>query len=382
MSIAVSSSIVATPERVAQPPVHRNELMSVQALRGIAVLIVLAVHVEDMANRLPAFAHLHSWYAAHFGYSGPDLFFVISGFIMSYITMGQPFRPRNWLASRFIRIYPMYFIFTALAFTIYLVRPDQPVMGSGPHDAWTIVGSFMILPQRALPLLFVGWTVQHEVVFYTIVFLVAATLPRRWLIRVLGVLSLVAFGHWVMINHYGLQDWPFSFPSLYLWQFFAGALVYRFRDQTRRVGVYGAGALALAFLTAGALFAESGTMGGELPLRVVLFGAGYASVLVAFLNHEERQKASGAFDPSFRSFTVRLGDASYSIYLAHPFILAAFGHTGRWLDLSGAAGWAWLPLSFITVIVVGMTIYTYLEKPVLVACRRLLISRPVREAAK
>ncbi|MBN8898217.1 MAG: acyltransferase family protein, partial [Rhodospirillales bacterium] len=124
MSIAVSSSIVATPERVAQPPVHRNELMSVQALRGIAVLIVLAVHVEDMANRLPAFAHLHSWYAAHFGYSGPDLFFVISGFIMSYITMGQPFRPRNWLASRFIRIYPMYFIFTALAFTIYLVRLD------------------------------------------------------------------------------------------------------------------------------------------------------------------------------------------------------------------------------------------------------------------
>ena len=381
MSMALSG-VAAVHEKVTRRPEHRNEILCVQALRGLAVLIVLVVHVEDMANRIPFFSDLHSWYSHHFGYSGPDLFFVISGFIMSYITLGQPFRARTWAMSRFIRIYPMYFLFTLLAFAIFLGRPDQPVMGSGPHTSWSIIQSFLILPQKALPLLFVGWTVQHEVVFYSVVFIVASTIGPRMLFRVLGALSVCALARWIMINPYGLPDWSWNVPSLYLWQFLMGALVYRFRLQAQKLGVWGAAAGATVFLATGTMLADSGLIGGEQPLRVLLFGAGYTLVLITFLNREDRLKARGAFDSTQRSFVVRLGDASYSMYLCHPFVLASFGHVGRWLNITDGVAYAWLPLSFVTVIACGMIIYNYVERPVLATCRQYLVRKPAQEAAR
>ena len=128
MSAAVQS-VAGLHTATARKPEHRNEIVCVQSLRGIAVLLVLVVHVEDMANHIPQFADLHSWYSRNIGYSAPDLFFVISGFIMSYITLGMPFRPKQWLTGRFVRIYPMYFLFSLLALLIYLWQPARPVMG-------------------------------------------------------------------------------------------------------------------------------------------------------------------------------------------------------------------------------------------------------------
>lgn len=381
MSMALSS-VAGVQERVVRPAEHRNEILCVQSLRGIAVLIVLVVHVEDMANRMPYFHNVHTWYSERFGYSAPDLFFVISGFIMSYITLGMPFRPKQWAISRFIRIYPMYFLFTFLALLIFLARPDQPVMGSGPHDAWTIVQSFLMLPQKHLPLLFVGWTVQHEVVFYLIVFIVASTMRTALLVPVLTLLSLCALARWALVHRLGVADWSWNVPSLFLWQFLMGALVYRYREEARRLGILGAAAGATICLIGGVVFADSGSMGAEEPVRVLLFGAAYAFTLVAFLNHENLAKSRGTYDPTDRPFIVRLGDASYSMYLVHPFILAIFGHVGRWLDLTCAVAYLWLPVAYGAVIVCGMVLYPNVEKPLLNHCRRLLLKRPAREVAR
>lgn len=362
------------------PPPRRREILCVQTLRGVAVLMVLLVHVEDMANRIPYFEHLHTWYAARVGYSGPDLFFVISGFIMSYITFGMPFDPRHWAINRFARIYPMYFLFTSLALAILLLRPGQPVMGSGPHDAWTVIQSFLILPQGGLPLLFVTWTVAHEVVFYVIVFLVAITMPARMLVWVLVALSGLAMGRWALVHLGGFPDWNWNFPSLFLIQFAIGSLIYQFREPMRRLAVWPAALLSGVFLAIGVMFADSGGIGTEPPFRVVVFGIGYGFMLLAFLNHEER--SHHRTDAARRPFAVRVGDASYTLYLCHPFILAAFGHTGRMLNLTGWAAWAWLPLAYVTVIATGMLLYTTLEKPSIGATRRALLRWTTREATR
>ena len=359
-----------------RPPAHRDEILCVQALRGIAVLLVLGVHIEDMANRIPQFSHFQSFYSQRIGYSGPDLFFVISGFIMSYITFGMPFRPKQWLINRFVRIYPMSFLYTSLALLIFLWRPDQPVMGSGPHNAWTIIQSFLVLPQRNLPLLFVGWTLQHEVVFYTIVFVVACTAGPKILVRALAVLSVLAMARWVLVNRFGVPDWDWTVPSLFLLEFLMGALIFRFRDQSRRLRIWPAALLALLFFVAGVMFADSSPLGEEQPVRILLFGGAYTFLLVASLNQEERLKANRELDPTRRSFFVQLGDASYSMYLCHPFVLAAFGHAGRWLNLSGMMAYLWLPLAYACVIACGLVLYPTLEKPSITLFRRLLLPKP------
>ena len=365
---------MALLRRVSTPATPRQgELLSVQALRGFAVLLVFVVHVEDMANRFDEFANFRSFYTKRIGYSAADLFYVVSGFIIAHITLGNAFKAKSWFIGRFSRIYPMYFIFTFLALLIFLAKGDGTVMGSGPHAAWTIFKSFLILPQGQLPLLFVGWTLEHEVVFYAIVFFTCLLMEPRRLVWVMVGLSLLALAKWIAVHRFGVASLNTPTPSIYLWQFLMGVLIYHWRDPLRTLGTWPAGALSLAFLIAGVVIADSEPIGQETPLRVLVFGATYSFLLIACLNNEDRMRASFDFDASRRSLLVRIGDASYSMYLFHPFLLAFLGYAGRWLKLSGLAAYLWLPLSYVAIIVCGLVLYATVEQRVISGTRRLMV---------
>jgi exopolysaccharide production protein ExoZ len=87
---------------------NSSSLVSIQALRAIAALMVLVGHatttliVEQKAASLPNFA---------VGPFGVDLFFVISGFVMVYSSerlFGEPGASRKFFARRLARIVPLY----------------------------------------------------------------------------------------------------------------------------------------------------------------------------------------------------------------------------------------------------------------------------------
>ena len=85
------------------PTVTRPLLTNVQLLRFFAAAAVLVGHAGDLF--VPAAAHIRTvpWSA------GVDVFFVISGFVMTYLTQGQfgrPGVPRAFLIRRIIRIVP------------------------------------------------------------------------------------------------------------------------------------------------------------------------------------------------------------------------------------------------------------------------------------
>src|SRR3954468_7709924 len=84
-----------------------NKVECIQYLRAIAVIVVVAWHTGQTHTTL--------------GQSGVDLFFVISGFIMMYITE-QDTDPVSFMKSRLLRIVPMYWLMTAVAF--FLLWPD------------------------------------------------------------------------------------------------------------------------------------------------------------------------------------------------------------------------------------------------------------------
>lgn len=354
---------------LAKPVVHKGELLSVQRLRGLAVLMVLVVHVEDIAGKLPGWTGYHSLYSLRIGYSAPDMFFVISGFIMSYITFNSRFEARRWLISRFVRIVPMYLFFTSLVVVLWLYNPAM-TMGSGVHDWGSVLRSLLMLPQAGLPLLFVGWTVEHELVFYATVFLVARFLPINWLVGVLLLLSSLALLKWALQASTGLQFWDFHILSLYMLQFTIGALVYRYWARAEVLGwrlpVLG----ALLALGLGAWLGESGTINQELPLRVLTFGTAYGLLLLAVLNAEKQQHDAGRQRAS-RDLMVKMGDASYSIYLSHPFVLALFGKLYPHLQPSVGQALLLMVVSAMTVLGVGMLTHVLLEKPIIEVGKRL-----------
>lgn len=170
------------------------KLQSVQALRGIAALMVVLFHARALETEGIALAGgtenalIGGLFAS--GFAGVDLFFVISGFIMVWVTRNTPSglaSSSEFLFGRLTRIYPVWWA-AALLGLLYLVlsggvalldssgvaiRPETP-------EYQYIVKSFLLIPQQDFPVLLIGWTLIHEVYFY-FVFALILLLPRVWL---------------------------------------------------------------------------------------------------------------------------------------------------------------------------------------------------------
>lgn len=348
---------------LARPVHHKGELLSVQRLRGVAVLMMLLVHMEDVSHFFIGSSKSVSFYASRLGYSAADLFFVISGFIMAYITFTRPFDARSWAISRFIRIYPMYVMFSLIVVALWLYNPGM-TMGSGEQTWADIAISLAGLPQAGLPLLFVGWTVEHEILYYTIVFLTAHFLGRERLVTVMVVLSASAIGRWLLRVGTGIDFWDFHLASPYMIQFTMGVLIYRGWDRLLLLGWRLPLSIGPLFLIAGMALTESGSINHEPMLRIVLFGCGYSCLLLVVLNREREQQAAGRVQTR-RDVLVWTGDASYSLYLSHAFVLGTFGKLFPLVGASFFVQAAAMLFAAASVLVVGLLTHIFIERRVM-----------------
>src|SRR5687767_4316208 len=176
-----------------------KKLNSIQVLRGIAAMTVVASHLVPLERKyfgeqlLPHFFDL--------GVSGVDLFFVISGFVMVTVTRGRRggWRTLEFLYSRATRIYPTYWFYFFITLCVFLAMPHW-VNASENHqaDLWR---SFFLFPGQHLPLVLVGWSLILELWFY-VVFAGLLLLDERmrlpalaiWAVIILAANTIVDFG--------------------------------------------------------------------------------------------------------------------------------------------------------------------------------------------
>ena len=172
-----------------QPDERASHLPALDGLRGVAILLVLADHFfvrvpGSHANRVLELA-------AKSGWIGVDLFFVLSGFLITGILLdakGEPHYFRNYLARRTLRIFPLYYGYL----TVMAVLLSISV---GPW-LWTYTSNVYIalhngprgLPPGTLPF----WSLAVEEQFYLLWPLVIYRLDRIALRRVLAGLIIGA----------------------------------------------------------------------------------------------------------------------------------------------------------------------------------------------
>lgn len=166
------------------------KLQSIQLLRGIAALLVVFYHAWGLqlltAGPQNSTSGLLGGVFAS-GYAGVDLFFVISGFIMVWVTRRT--EPGvagvgEFLFARITRIYPLWWAAASLAaaYYIFLHVPDandpawRAAIQQGEGGAF-LIRSFLLVPQADLPVLSLGWTLMHEMYFY-VIFAGLLMLPR------------------------------------------------------------------------------------------------------------------------------------------------------------------------------------------------------------
>lgn len=324
--------------------------------------VVLAPHVLD------------------FGQAGVDLFFVISGFIMVTISMGRfgvRGEARRFLWQRCVRVYPIYWVYSLAVLAVFLVHPGWVNSAHGPPDLWR---SFLLLPQRNLPLLLVAWTLVYEMFFY----LVFAGILRwvrapRLLLALLGWAAVTTLGVVVLAPTPQHPVLFLVFSPLIL-EFIAGCLI---ALSARALG--GRAGLLLALGGLAGLIASTAVLdwsGAEFPSfgwqRIFLFGLPAACLVAGVI----RLEAAG-WRRLFPRPLVLVGDASYSLYLSHVLVIAVIGRI--WVAyLAGPSMLnhiVALVCVFVAAIAAGIVGFRLIEAPMHAAFRRRRSRRPATAAA-
>jgi peptidoglycan/LPS O-acetylase OafA/YrhL len=314
-------------------------------MRGLAALAVAAFHLSY--SGIPVFRGLTSH-----GNLGVDFFFVLSGFIIMYAhgrDIGRPERTGRYIWRRFTRIYPIYWLYTAIFLILVSLGLTVGTKLPGSASAWLAAVSLVRL-SAAAPLLHPAWTLFHEVGFYA---LFALLILRRWL----GVATLaVWFALCAATFHYTIvpetrTPW-LTYTAAHNLNFLAGIIA---------CSVYRRGAPAgrMLALSAGLFLAAVALDFDHNMLSMPAFASAFAALIGGIVMLEAR----GLRLPAFARL---IGDASYSIYLTHEAFESLILKVASAAHVEAVIGRHGFYLAALAVTVIaGVAAYVLIERPLL-----------------
>ncbi len=322
-------------------------IASIQRLRALAALTVIVGHAQTESIVAASKAglgfaplNLLPWGA------GVDLFFVISGFIMvvaSERLFARPGGAATFAARRVARIVPLYWLFTTLYVLIQLAT-RKPVGGAD------LAASYLFWPRDifgdgiARPIFTLGWTLNYEMFFY-VLFASALVLPaRRAVAAVAAVLvAAVAVGRLVPLPPGPLAFWTQPITLEFVFGMGLGLLR---RDGLRlpppaRLALGAGAVLLLALDLMNSAHRPSDWITPTDLVRVLGWGLPAALLVAAAVLGGE----DGARDARWPLLDA-LGDASYALYLVHPFVVGTLMRTWTLGGLAARFGyWPFVVLS-------------------------------------
>lgn len=321
-------------ERALGTPPHRSRLAALTGLRFIAAMAVVLFHTAPPSLKPGVVGAV-----IDHGYIGVTAFFVLSGFILAwnYMRGDAPVRWRAFWAARVARIYPVYLVGLVLALPHFLYSIGRAAGPSAGQGVASVVSALTLtqawVPSLACQLNCPGWSLSAEAFFYLAFPLIAALLVRQPPWRVLAIAvgaGFVTFGAplvlWQLHATVAGPDaaglwWN---PAARLPEFLLGVAMgrlYRSRLERRRARAPW-GAIAAASMAA--VVALCAVAWHPVAERV-LTGGGTA-VLFALLILALARGAGRIGRLLAHPVMLRLGEASYALYILHVPLMRLVGH--------------------------------------------------------
>ena len=334
-------------------------ITSIQFLRALAALMVVGFHAAYTANAYGGYVFAFN----NAGAAGVDIFFVISGFIITYVTrdsMGaSAAEAMHFMARRLIRIAPPYWFYTSITVASLLVIPAA--YANLKFDTLHVLLSYFFLLSsnnvNAIgTVLGVGWSLCYEFYFY-LLFAVFMLAPKRFMLP--GIACVLVVG---ALLERVLQVPPFAQVALSALplEFLSGCLLAKCYLRGKvlpgmpAVAAIGLG-LALIYWAGAARIVET----GRDSWRVLYFGVPALCVAAGVLSLDARRLIR------FPRFAMAIGDASYSLYLSHQFVMFGIGKCWALLGLHQyVPAVVFLLAATLASMAFGMLSYRWLELPI------------------
>ena len=330
---------------------YPKKIDSIQHLRFLAAAMVLFGHAMMEAHKLGIVGtdvyrnvDIFPWG------SGVDMFFIISGYIVCHVTKntGHAFSDvKTFAIRRIIRIYPVYWLYTALM--IVAIVFFNAVVTNNKITTEYIVASILLFPwprpsdELIRPILGQGWTLSYEMFFYFIFGFSLILKKQHRYIAVCLAMALVFIAGNILSEKYWIRTF-FSYSIIL--EFILGILVYNIVSRIRKIEFLGCVVLIILGII--------GLLLGEflaVPDAWRLVSRGLPSSLIVlgwvFL---ERDRVF----PAFFVILKKLGDASYSLYLSHPFVIIPLAIAWKKLSIG-------YPFIFIILVVFSSIIFSIIS---------------------
>lgn len=373
-------------------------LWPVEGLRGIAAFTVLWVHYRGLVTS--------GRDLGGFGFTGVDLFFVLSGFVFAPYVFGRPLMPGPYAVRRVLRIYPLYLASLAVYVLLRLWQGGEPLRYVWQH---VFMLHTTVSPEIAQYYNVAFWSLPPELEFYVLVPLLAWLAQRgRWWFPALLVAALLAHlalarwgvpgqaPHWAVVAN---VHWP----ALWI-EFLLGCLAWRggqvlagrLPPRHWLLPAMLAAALLL-WLAAAMLWVAWGDAGvdarrwlrGNLGLWSACAYALGLAALMAWLRRAQDARGPAAVHGTVPGATgagaspwwVRLsllgGQLSYGVYLLHNAALTAAG-----LLWPQTAGWTRLGLAVLLTLAATWALHHAVEAPARDWGRRLSARLVARQRSR
>lgn len=283
-------------------PTQDGNLKSLQILRFVAATSVMLVHIETNPK---------------FGGFGVDIFFVLSGFVIALVVSNKQ-SASQFAISRVSRIVPLYWLLTTLLLMLIFLAPrlvhESTVINA---NATNYLKSLLFIPyygaEGIKPILALGWTLNYEMLFYLLVWI--SLLFSRYPLALAS--SLLVSLHLIFSFAGETQVAGEFFGSQLIFEFLLGAGAFKLYRSTLlqripRLILFLSAVASYIFMA----YVESRGLAGS---QLLFFGM--PSFLLVLCSVGLEDCISRRSDSVVLCVLVRMGDASYSTYLTHWYVV-------------------------------------------------------------
>lgn len=335
----------------------------IDALRGVAAMAVVCHHLIPAPALAVALSQIvpHAVFRlAGFGGYGVQIFFVLSGFVITHSLFGVKMTWKsfgNFAFRRQLRLDPPYLCVLMLTLLAYAFHMVSPVVSLNEIFKWQTVAANVTYLQgllQAPQIVLVAWSLCIEIQFY-VFFALLLSLDQRFNKTnrpgAFAQVTVLTFG----IASLFIRPEPLS-PYLSSYWFYFAAGIYAYWTFRRVTSLRVLPALfVIAFIVATWRFA-SGAMFAGLATGALIWIAAKKDGLLTWLNIP---------------FIQYIGRISYSLYLVHCLVgFAIFNLAHTLTGDNPVAALMWVMVAIMTSILAGHFLQLFVEEPSMQLARR------------